>query len=160
MITTMHGSVMAAIPMSEAQFGLLTAVFLWGYGFLSPWAGFLSDRFSRSRVIAFSMLAWSAVTWLTAYARTFEQLIAMRVAMSLCEASYMPAALALISEYHRGATRALATGLHMSGAVLGCALAGLGGWLATLRGKTIDPARSNRPPPSPAASPRSASFEP
>jgi len=130
MITTMHGSVMAAIPMSEAQFGLLTAVFLWGYGFLSPWAGFLSDRFSRSRVIAFSMLAWSAVTWLTAYARTFEQLIAMRVAMSLCEASYMPAALALISEYHRGATRALATGLHMSGAVLGCALAGLGGWLA------------------------------
>ncbi len=130
MITTMHGSVMAAIPMSEAQFGLLTAVFLWGYGLLSPWAGFLSDRFSRSRVIAFSMLAWSIVTWLTAYAKTFEQLLAMRVAMSLCEASYMPAALALISEYHRGATRALATGLHMSGAVLGCALAGLGGWLA------------------------------
>ena len=44
MITTMHGSIVAAIPMSEAEFGLLTSVFLWTYGVLSPLAGFVSDR--------------------------------------------------------------------------------------------------------------------
>jgi sugar phosphate permease len=130
MITTMHESVVGSIPMTDAQFGLLTSVFLWVYGFLGPWAGFLSDRFSRSRVITVSMLAWSAVTWLTAYSRTFDELLAMRALMAVFEASYMPASLALISEYHRGTTRALATGVHISGAVLGGALAGLGGLLA------------------------------
>ncbi len=44
MITTMRGSVIEAIPMTEAQFGLLTAGFLWTYGLLSPFAGFLADR--------------------------------------------------------------------------------------------------------------------
>ena len=105
MITTMHGSILAAFPITEAQFGLLTSTFLWAYGILSPAAGFLSDRFSRSRVIIVSMLAWSVVTWLTSFARTFEQLLVMRALMGVCEACYIPAALALISDYHRGPTR-------------------------------------------------------
>lgn len=51
MLTTMRESVKAAIPMTEAQFGLLTSVFLWVYGLLSPFAGFLADRFNRCRII-------------------------------------------------------------------------------------------------------------
>ena len=35
--------------------------------------------------------------------------------MGVSEACYIPAALALIADYHRGPTRSLATGLHMSG---------------------------------------------
>src|SRR4051812_43964089 len=61
LVTTMRGSLVDAIPMTEAQFGLLTSVFLWVYAFLSPFAGFLADRFSRSRVIVGSLLAWSLV---------------------------------------------------------------------------------------------------
>ena len=52
--------------MTEAQFGLLTTAFLMVYAVLSPFAGFLADRFNRSRVIIVSLLAWSFVTWLTA----------------------------------------------------------------------------------------------
>ena len=48
MITTMRGSIVDAIPMTDTQFGLLTAVFLWTYGLLSPMAGFLADRWSRT----------------------------------------------------------------------------------------------------------------
>src|SRR5579863_10224587 len=59
MITTMRGSIEGAIPMTESQFGLLTAVFLAVYAVLSPLAGFLADRFGRSRVIVISLLAWS-----------------------------------------------------------------------------------------------------
>src|SRR5512137_832336 len=73
MLTTMRQSVTEAIPMTDAQFGLLTSVFLWVYGLLSPFAGFLADRFSRSRVIAGSLFAWSAITWLTGQAKTFDQ---------------------------------------------------------------------------------------
>src|SRR5688500_11726224 len=69
MITTMRSSLKADINMSEAQFGMLTSGFLLVYGVLSPFAGFLADRFSRSRVIVWSLLIWSLITWLTAHAR-------------------------------------------------------------------------------------------
>ena len=129
-VTTMRGSLMDAIPMTDAQFGLLTSVFLWVYGLLSPFAGFLADRFSRSRVIIISLFAWSAITWLTAHATTFPELLATRALMGVSEACYIPAALALIADYHRGATRSLATGVHMSGIMVGSGLGGLGGWIA------------------------------
>jgi len=134
MITTMRGSIIEAIPMTDAQFGLLTSVFLWIYGLLSPFAGFLADRFNRSRVIIISLFAWSAITWLTAHATTFGELLATRALMGVSEACYIPAALALIADYHRGATRSLATGVHMSGIMVGSGLGGLGGWIAERQG--------------------------
>jgi MFS family permease len=130
MLTTMRGSIMADIPMTEAQFGLLTSIFLWVYAFASPFGGFLADRFSRRTVIIGSIFAWSAITWVTAYARSFHELLILRALLGLSEACYIPAALALIADYHRGPTRSLATGIHMSGLVLGSIIGGLGGWLA------------------------------
>lgn len=134
MITTMRGSLTEAIPMTDAQFGLLTSVFLWVYGLLSPFAGFLADRFNRSRVIIGSLFAWSGITWLTAHATTFNELLITRMLMGVSEACYIPAALALIADYHRGSTRSFATGLHMSGIMLGSSLGGLGGWIAERQG--------------------------
>src|SRR5688500_11949649 len=64
MITTMRTSILEAIPMSETQFGLLTSVFLWVYGILSPIGGYLADKFKRTQVILGSLLVWSIVTWL------------------------------------------------------------------------------------------------
>lgn len=134
MIATMHGSIMQAIPMTEAQFGLLMSTFLWVYGLASPFAGFVADRFSRRRVIIISMFMWSATTWLTSFATTFPQLIAMRVLMGLSEACYIPAGLALIADYHHGHSRSLsrAIGLHQTGMVAGAILAGVAGWVAEL----------------------------
>lgn len=130
MITTMRGSIVAEIPMTEAQFGLLTAAFLWTYGVLSPFAGFLADRYSRSRVIIISLFSWSLVTWLTAHATTYGELLATRMLMGITEAAYIPAALALITDYHRGHTRSRAEGIHMSGIMVGAGLGGVGGWIA------------------------------
>jgi MFS family permease len=130
MITTMRDPIKAAIPMTDAEFGLLTSVFLWIYGLLSPFGGFLADRFSRSKVILGSLFIWSALTWITGYVKTFEQLLLVRALMGISEACYIPAALALISDYHRGPTRSLATGLHMSGVYAGAALGGVGGYIA------------------------------
>jgi|UniRef100_UPI003782F6EF predicted MFS family arabinose efflux permease len=134
MITTMRDSLTQAVPMTDAQFGLLTSVFLWVYGLLSPFAGFLADRFNRSRLIVFSLLVWSLLTWLTGHARSFEELIVVRALMGLSEAAYLPAALALIADYHRGSTRSLATGIHMTGLSVGTGLAGIGGWVAERHG--------------------------
>jgi MFS family permease len=134
MITTMRLSIKEAIPMTEAQFGLLTTVFLLVYAVLSPFAGYLADRFNRSRVIIGSLFLWSFITWLTGHAKTYDQLLLTRALMGLSEACYIPAALALIADYHRGPTRSFATGVHLSGVVVGSALGGLGGWLAERHG--------------------------
>jgi MFS family permease len=50
--------------------------------------------------------------------------------MGISEACFVPAALALITDYHRGPTRSLATGIYITGSMVGSALGGLGGWLA------------------------------
>jgi MFS family permease len=47
----MREPVKESIPMSEAQFGLLTTAFLIVYGLLSPVAGYISDILSRKVVI-------------------------------------------------------------------------------------------------------------
>jgi MFS family permease len=130
LILTMRFSVIDAIPMNDAKFGLLTSVFLWTYGLLSPFGGFLADRFKRSRVIFVSLFVWSAVTWLTGYATTYNQLLISRIVLSISQACYIPAALALIADYHRGPTRSLATGIHMTGIMVGLGMSFMGGWIA------------------------------
>lgn len=132
-ITTMRYSIITSIPMTDAQFGLLTSVFLWVYGLLSPFAGFLADRFSRSKVIIISLFIWSLVTWLTAYATTYEELLATRALMGISEACYIPAALSLIVDYHKHSTRSLATGIHITGVMVGQSLGFIGGWIAEIR---------------------------
>ena len=129
-LTTMRGSIVEAIPMTDAQFGLLTSAFLWVYAVMSPIGGFLADKISRTKVILGSLFLWSAVTWLTAHATTFNELLLTRLLMGFGEACYIPAALALIADYHRGPTRSLATGIHMIGISVGQGLGGLGGLLA------------------------------
>jgi predicted MFS family arabinose efflux permease len=134
MLNTMHDSLLKAIPMREDDFGSLTTVFLWVYGVLSPLGGWAADRFSRSRVILVSLIVWSLVTFATSFAQTYAQLVATRALMGISEACYIPAALALIADYHRGSTRSLATGIHMSGIYAGMALGGMGGWMAEKHG--------------------------
>lgn len=130
MITAMRDPIKADVAMTDAQFGLLTSVFLWVYGVFSPFGGFLADRFSRRAVIVGSLFIWSALTWATGHMHSFAGLMGARALMGLSEACYIPAALALIADYHPGVTRSLATGLHMSGIYAGAALGGIGGYVA------------------------------
>ncbi len=118
------------IPMSQAQFGLVTSIFLLIYAVLSPVGGYLADRFSRKFIIMISLVVWSVVTWWTGDAETYTELVIARACMGISEAFYIPAALALISDYHRGNTRSMATGLHMSGIYAGQVLAGYGAMMA------------------------------
>ena len=129
-LITMRSSIKETIPMTDAQFGLLTTIFLVTYGVLSPFGGFIADKFNRSRIIIFSLFAWSATTWLTAHATSFNELLFYRALMGISEAAYFPAAGALLMDYHRNQTRSLANGIHLSGVMVGSGLGGLGGWIA------------------------------
>jgi MFS family permease len=115
---------------SAEKFGALMAIFLWVYAFISPVGGAIADRINRKWLIVVSVGVWSAVTLLMGHATTFNQLYVLRGLMGISEALYMPAGLALIADYHRGTTRSLAVGTHLSGVYLGQALGGIGGWVA------------------------------
>jgi MFS family permease len=118
------------LQISDKQLGLFGTVFLWVYALLSPISGYLADRFGRARIIIISLLVWSIITWLTGHARSFEELIVLRALMGVSEACYIPAALALITDYHAKGNASLATGIHNSGIYAGIILGGAGGgWM-------------------------------
>jgi MFS family permease len=130
MVMTMQTSLKNAFSIKDTDFGLVTSYFLWAYGAFSPIGGYLADRFSKRLVILVSLFIWSGVTWWTGHVNSFNELLLARACMGISEACYIPAALALIADYHRGGTRSFATGLHMAGINLGGALGGLGGIIA------------------------------
>jgi MFS transporter, Spinster family, sphingosine-1-phosphate transporter len=130
MLTSMRDPIKDSIPMTDAQFGLLTSVFLLIYGILSPFGGYFADRFSRKLVIVVSLLVWSCVTIWTGFVHSFAEMITARAVMGISEACYMPAAVAMIVDYHRGRTRSLASGIVYSGVYAGSALGGTGGYIA------------------------------
>jgi MFS family permease len=132
MLASMKFSVMQDLPDigREANWGAVLALFKWVYACLSPIGGYLADRYSRRHVIAGSLLVWSAVTWLTGHVQTYEQLLATRALMGISEAFYIPAALALIADYHTGPTRSRAVGLHQMGIYVGVIVGGFAGYAA------------------------------
>jgi MFS transporter, Spinster family, sphingosine-1-phosphate transporter len=132
MLASMKFSVMHDIPDIglEANWGTVLALFKWVYAFLSPVGGYLADRYSRRHVIGGSLLVWSAVTWMTGHVTTYEQLLTTRALMGISEAFYIPAALALIADYHVGTTRSRAVGLHQMGIYVGVIIGGFGGYVA------------------------------
>ncbi|MGB4291838.1 MAG: MFS transporter [Bacteroidales bacterium] len=132
MLSTMKPSMMQDIRELEMaeNFGRLMAVFLWIYGLVSPVAGLIADRVNRKWLITASLGVWSFVTLMMGYATTFGQLYILRAIMGISEALYIPAGLALIADYHRGSTRSLAVGIHMTGLYAGQALGGFGATVA------------------------------
>jgi MFS family permease len=132
LVATMQKSIMGSVDdlKTQAQWGHLLAWFKWTYALASPFAGYVADRFGRRHVIALSLFVWSADTWATAHATSYDQLLATRAIMGLSEAFYIPAALALIADHHGSATRSRAVGLHQIGIYIGVMLGSLGGYVA------------------------------
>lgn len=132
MVSTIRASMRADIPSiaNDQDFGTLIAVFMWVYAFLSPVGGFIADKFNRRWTVIGSLFVWSAVTWATGHAHTYAQMLSCRALMGISEAFYIPAALALIADFHTGGTRARAVGIHQSGIYAGLTLGGIGGYIA------------------------------
>ncbi len=132
MLATMKASMVGDIPTiaNRADWGLILGCFKWTYAILSPFGGYIADRFSKRYVIGASLFVWSAVTWWTGHVTTFNELLTARALMGISEAFYIPAALALISEYHFGSTRSRAVGVHQTGIYVGQILGGFAGYVA------------------------------
>lgn len=132
MLAAMKFSVMEDISSigSDANWGRMLGQFKWVYAFLSPIGGYIADRFSRRLTICGSLFAWSVVTWCTGHVTTFDGLLLTRSLMGISEAFYIPAALALIADYHAGPTRSRAVGMHQMAIYVGVIVGGFSGYVA------------------------------
>jgi MFS family permease len=132
MLAAMKFSVMADIPtiVTEANWGRMLGQFKWVYAFLSPVGGWLADRYSRRAVVCGSLFAWSAIAWATGHVTTYDGLLVARSLMGVSEAFYIPAALALIADHHRGPTRSRAIGAHQVAIYCGVIAGGFAGYVA------------------------------
>lgn len=132
MLASMKSSVMADITSieSDANWGYMLGQFKWVYACLSPFAGFVADRIGRRYTICLSLFVWSAVTWWTGHVSSYKELLWARSLMGISEAFYIPAALALIADYHTAGTRSRAVGLHQMGIYLGVIVGGFGGFVS------------------------------
>ncbi len=126
---------------SDEWMGLLTGMaFMLVHATMGIPIALWADRGSRRTIVALGLGIWSAMTALSGLARSFPQLLLLRMGVGIGEAAGTPPSHSMISDYfppHRRAT-ALATqalGLH-AGIAFGYIAAGwLGhyfGWRATM----------------------------
>src|SRR5260370_30173476 len=92
------------------ELGLISTVFLWSYGLLSPFGGYLADRWGRVRIILASLIVWSAATWFTGQAHSMSALLLPRGLLGPSQAFYLPAALAFVADWHRPRSRPSTSG--------------------------------------------------
>jgi MFS family permease len=132
MLSTIRSAVRTDIPSiaSDQDFGALMAVFMGVYALLSPVGGLIADKFNRRWMVIGSLFVWSLVTYLTGLANSYSEMLVYRALMGISEAFYIPAALALITDFHPGGTQARAVGIHQTGIYAGLALGGVGGYIA------------------------------
>jgi MFS family permease len=67
---------------------------------------------------------------MTGHVTSYDDLLLTRALMGVSEAFYIPAALALITDVHRGDTRSRAVGFHQMGIYAGVIVGGFGGYAA------------------------------
>ncbi len=120
-----------AFHVSDSQLGLLGTVFMLVYSLTSVPLGVLADKYSRKVVIAGGIAFWSVATFASGLAGGFNALLGIRSAVGIGEASYGPAATAVISDNFPQEARARAQGFFSVGMLVGGTLgAMIGGIIA------------------------------
>ncbi|MHB8246028.1 MAG: MFS transporter [Acidimicrobiales bacterium] len=124
-----------AFHLSDFDLGALLACYTVANGIVSIPAGYLADRWVRRKAVARTLVAWSAITALTATAWNFGALLAIRTTLGFGQALSEPSSSSLLSDLYplqrRG--RAFAAQQCLSFVGLGLGL-GLGGAVAAWAG--------------------------
>lgn len=114
--------------LQDWQFGLLTG---FGFAVMYTLAGIpiarLAERVNRVKIIAVSIIIWSAMTALCGIAGSFIALLAFRIGVGIGEAGCTPPSNSLIADYYPPRSRAKALATYAMGVTIGGVLANLFG---------------------------------
>ena len=109
--------------LTDVQLGLIAAAFTVVYAIAGLPLGRLADRGSRKRVMGWGLIVWSGFTAANALAWNFGSFLVARMGVGVGEASYAPAANAIIGDLYPAEQRSRALGLFMLGLPMGLLLA-------------------------------------
>ncbi len=123
------------LKLSDLQIGLLLSAFVLVNGLISVPAGYLADRFIRTRTVGHTVVAWSGITAATAVMPNFPTLLAVRGALGFGQAITEPCCASLLADYYPAENRGEAFSIQQVLTFVGIGLGvGIGGAAATAWG--------------------------
>jgi MFS family permease len=121
--------------LSDLQVGILLSSFIAVNGLVSVPAGYLADRWNRTRTVGHTVVAWSAITALTATAWNYPVLLTIRSALGFGQAITEPSAGSLLADYYPHEQRGRAFSIQQCLVFVGFGLGiGLGGFVGEALG--------------------------
>jgi MFS family permease len=134
-------AIQADLGLSDAKAGLLSGfAFAVLFSIASIPIGMLADRIDRRWIVAAGLAAWSALTALSAAARGFAMLFAIRLGVGIGEAALAPCAYPILTESFPKSFTARAIGFYVAGA------ATLSGIAIGLTGRLLDTLKAGQAP--------------
>jgi MFS family permease len=119
------------LGIDHADFGWLSSSFMIVYTVVSPFMGWLGDRYHRRVLLASGVALWSVATVGTSFSHGYYDMFFWRALLGVGEASYGVIAPALLADLFAPRDRGRAMGAYYLALPLGGALGyGIGGWLA------------------------------
>jgi MFS family permease len=121
---------------SDEWMGLLTGMaFMLVHATVGIPIALWADRGTRRTIVALGLAVWSAMTALSGWARSFPQLLGLRMGVGIGEAAGSPASQSMISDYFPPERRATALAVQAMGLHAGVAFGYVAaGWLGQLYG--------------------------
>ena len=98
MIGSLQVQISTDFNIDNTQWGLVNSGALIVATVLYPIWGYLYDRYSRTKLLAFASLVWGSTTWLNAIVRTFGGFLTTRASTGIDDSSY-PGLYTLIADY-------------------------------------------------------------
>ena len=117
------------LDLTATEFGVAVSAFFWVYGPIQLVVGWLCDRFSVYRLLAWGVAMWAAATLLSGFVGGFLSLLVLRLMLGVGESFAFPASSKIIAEQVPPEGRGMANAAVSMGIALGPAVGTLAGGL-------------------------------
>ena len=117
------------LGLTATEFGVAVSAFFWVYGPIQLVVGWLCDRFSVYRLLAWGVAMWAAATLLSGFVGGFLSLVILRLMLGVGESFAFPASSKIIAEQVPPEGRGMANAAVSMGIALGPAVGTLAGGL-------------------------------
>lgn len=123
LIASLANWIKPELNLTNTQFGLLTGlIFILFYAFAGVFMGVLADRVNRTRLIAFGLAAWSALTAISGMAKGFVSLAIPRLFIGVGESIMTPTSMSIISDRFPAKNLGFAAGFYYMAGPIGISL--------------------------------------
>ena len=115
------------LDLTATEFGVAVSAFFWVYGPIQLIVGWLRDRFSVYRLLAWGVAMWAVATLLSGFVGGFVSLVVLRLMLGVGESFAFPASSKIIAGQVPAEGRGMANAAVSMGIALGPALGTLAG---------------------------------